>query len=60
MQQSLSLRLARNESCRVWQEQPIPVALVITDLDAGGAERGAGLLGAALKPAAVEASSFLP
>jgi glycosyltransferase involved in cell wall biosynthesis len=40
VQQSLSQRLARSsESFRAWHDQPIPVALVITDLDVGGAER---------------------
>ena len=40
MRQSLSHRLAKNaESSRAWPDQPIPVALVITDLDVGGAER---------------------
>jgi glycosyltransferase involved in cell wall biosynthesis len=40
VQQSLNKRLARAaESSRAWPDQPIPVALVITDLDVGGAER---------------------
>ena len=40
MQQSLSHRLAKNaESSHAWPDQPISVALVITDLDVGGAER---------------------
>jgi glycosyltransferase involved in cell wall biosynthesis len=51
VQQSLSKRLARSaESCRIWQEQPIPVALVITDLDVGGAERALVSLASRLNP----------
>ena len=40
MRQSLSHRLAHTaQSCRPWPDQPVPVALVITDLDVGGAEK---------------------
>jgi glycosyltransferase involved in cell wall biosynthesis len=51
VQQSLSQRLARSaESCCVWKDQPIPVALVITDLDVGGAERALVSLALRLNP----------
>jgi glycosyltransferase involved in cell wall biosynthesis len=40
VRQSLIHRLAKNaESSHAWPDQPIPIALVITDLDVGGAER---------------------
>ena len=40
MQQSLRNRLAKSaESARAWPEEPIRIALVITDLNVGGAER---------------------
>jgi glycosyltransferase involved in cell wall biosynthesis len=40
VQQSLSRRLATSaEPSRTWPDQPIRIALVITDLDVGGAER---------------------
>ena len=51
MQQSLSKRLARSaEASRIWQDQPIPVALVITDLNVGGAERALVSLTVRLNP----------
>ena len=40
VRQSLSHRLAITaDSCRPWPDRPIAIALVITDLDVGGAER---------------------
>ena len=51
MQQNLRQRLARSaEASRIWQDQPIPVALVITDLDVGGAERALVSLTVRLNP----------
>jgi glycosyltransferase involved in cell wall biosynthesis len=45
VRQSLSHRLAITaNSCRPWPDQPVAVALVITDLDVGGAERALAML----------------
>ncbi len=49
MQQSLSRRLAA--ASRPWPGQPVAVALVITDLDVGGAERALTALATRLEPA---------
>jgi len=37
-------------SSHPWPDQPVPVALVITDLDIGGAERALAMLAARLEP----------
>jgi starch synthase (maltosyl-transferring) len=50
VQPSLSQRLAAGAS-HPWPERPLGVALVITDLDVGGAERALTTLAARLKPA---------
>ena len=51
MRQSLSHRLAITaKSCRPWPDQPVAVALVITDLDVGGAERSLAMLATRLDP----------
>jgi len=51
VRQSLSHRLALTaDFCRPWPDRPIAVALVITDLDAGGAERALVALAAGLEP----------
>jgi glycosyltransferase involved in cell wall biosynthesis len=51
VRQSLSQRLAQSaESPSAWPDQPIPVALVITDLDVGGAERALTSLAVRLSP----------
>jgi glycosyltransferase involved in cell wall biosynthesis len=45
VRQSLTHRLAlTRESSYPWPDQPVPVALVITDLDVGGAERALAML----------------
>jgi len=49
VQQSLSRRLAG--AARPWPGRPISVALVITDLDVGGAERALTALATGLEPA---------
>lgn len=49
MQQSLSRRLAA--VCTSWPGRPVAVALVITDLDIGGAERALTALAMRLNPA---------
>ena len=51
MAQSLSHRLAITAGrCRPWPDRPIAVALVITDLDVGGAERALVALATRLEP----------
>jgi glycosyltransferase involved in cell wall biosynthesis len=51
VRQSLSHRLALTaDYCRPWPDRPIAVALVITDLDSGGAERALVALAAGLEP----------
>ena len=51
VRQSLSHRLAITaQSCRPWPDQPVAVALVITDLDVGGAERALAMLATRLEP----------
>jgi glycosyltransferase involved in cell wall biosynthesis len=51
LRQSLSHRLAMTaKSARPWPAKPIPVALVITDLDVGGAERALAMLATRLEP----------
>jgi glycosyltransferase involved in cell wall biosynthesis len=51
VRQSLSHRLALTADSRhPWPEQPIAVALVITDLDVGGAERALVALAGRLEP----------
>jgi len=49
VQQSLSRRLGA--AARPWPNQPVAVALVITDLDVGGAERALTALATRLEPA---------
>ncbi len=49
MQQSLSHRLAITS--RPWPGQPVSIALVITDLDVGGAERALTAMATQLQPA---------
>ena len=49
MQQSLSRRLAAGS--RPWPDRPVAIALVITDLDVGGAERALTALATRLNPA---------
>jgi glycosyltransferase involved in cell wall biosynthesis len=51
VRQSLSHRLAiTTKSCRPWPDRPVAVALVITDLDVGGAERSLAMLATRLDP----------
>jgi glycosyltransferase involved in cell wall biosynthesis len=51
VRQSLSHRLALTaESSDPWPDRPVAVALVITDLDVGGAERSLAMLAARLEP----------
>jgi glycosyltransferase involved in cell wall biosynthesis len=51
MRQSLSHRLAITAtSRRPWPDRPVTVALVITDLDVGGAERSLAMLATRLDP----------
>jgi glycosyltransferase involved in cell wall biosynthesis len=49
VQQSLSDRLAVTSS-RPWPDRPVAIALVITDLDVGGAERALATLATRLDP----------
>jgi glycosyltransferase involved in cell wall biosynthesis len=52
VQPSLSERLAADASrLRPWPDRPVSVALVITDLDVGGAERALASLAVRLEPA---------
>jgi glycosyltransferase involved in cell wall biosynthesis len=45
VRQSLNNRLALTaESSQPWPDRPVPIALVITDLDVGGAERALAML----------------
>jgi len=56
---SLRHRLASTADCRrPWPDRPIAVALVITDLDAGGAERALAALAARLEPRRWQAGVF--
>ncbi len=49
--QSLRQRLAITaETSRPWPDRPVPIALVITDLDVGGAERALVMLATHLDP----------
>jgi glycosyltransferase involved in cell wall biosynthesis len=51
LQQSLHHRLVSSaHSCRPWPIEPVPLALVITDLDVGGAERALVMLATRLDP----------
>jgi glycosyltransferase involved in cell wall biosynthesis len=51
VRQSLSHRLAITATSRSpWPDQPVAVALVITDLDVGGAERSLAMLATRLDP----------
>jgi glycosyltransferase involved in cell wall biosynthesis len=51
VRQSLSHRLALTAvSSRPWPDEPVAIALVITDLDAGGAERSMAMLATRLEP----------
>src|SRR5437868_12259595 len=54
---SLSRRLAAAES-RPWPDRPVGVALVITDLDVGGAERALTALATRLEPSRWRAGVF--
>jgi starch synthase (maltosyl-transferring) len=51
VQPSLSQRLALAAGSRPWPDRPVAVALVITDLDVGGAERALTALATRLEPA---------
>jgi len=56
---SLSHRLAATADCRrPWPDRPIAVALVITDLDTGGAERALAALAVRLAPRRWRAGVF--
>jgi glycosyltransferase involved in cell wall biosynthesis len=49
--QSLNERLAATaDSLRPWPDKPVPIALVITDLDVGGAERALVMLATRINP----------
>jgi glycosyltransferase involved in cell wall biosynthesis len=51
VRQSLTHRLAITaKSCRPWPDRPVPIALVITDLNVGGAERSLAMLATRLEP----------
>ena len=59
MGQSLSHRLAVTaDPSRPWPDRPIAVALVITDLDVGGAERALVALAARLESKAMASQAF--